>query len=298
MPLLGLTLAGAEPGPLVEKLGAIRAALPSLNPATLALSLGCVAALAGLKRWRPHWPRMLIVVALAAAAAALMRLPVATIESAFGGIPQGFPRPALPRAGMAEVIAVLPSALELHAARGDRVAAVGGGGGRDDRAAAPLEHGAGGAGGGEHRLRALRRLLRDRDDRADGDQRAGGGAGAGGGDGAFGVPARLRAGGGAARGVRAAGGAGGGAGGGRLGHGGEAGDPGAAPGVPGRRGGASRHLRADDLPRPQHGDRGRLRAGGDALHQPHVDTRSRSRRRRASPTRGWRGPIPRRWSIG
>ena len=72
-----------------------------------------MAALAGLKRWRPHWPRMLIVVALAAAAAALLRLPVATIETAFGGIPQGFPRPALPRVGMAEVIAVLPSALSF-----------------------------------------------------------------------------------------------------------------------------------------------------------------------------------------
>ena len=72
-----------------------------------------MAALAGLKRLRPHWPRMLIVVALAAAAAALLRLPVATIETAFGGIPQGFPRPALPRAGMAEVIAVLPNALSF-----------------------------------------------------------------------------------------------------------------------------------------------------------------------------------------
>jgi SulP family sulfate permease len=113
VPLLGLTLGGAEPGPLVEKLGAIWAAMPTLNVATLALSLGCVAALAGLKRWRPHWPRMLIVVALAAAGAALMRLPVATIETAFGGIPQGFPRPAPPRAGMAEVIAVLPNALSF-----------------------------------------------------------------------------------------------------------------------------------------------------------------------------------------
>jgi SulP family sulfate permease len=113
VPLLGLTLAGPEPGPLVEKLGAIRAALPSLEPATLALSLGAVAGLVVLKRLRPHWPRMLIVVTLAAAAAALLGMPVATIESAFGGIPRGFPLPALPRAGMAEVIAVLPNAFSF-----------------------------------------------------------------------------------------------------------------------------------------------------------------------------------------
>ena len=91
VPLLGLTLAGPEPGPLVPKLEAIAAALPTLNAATLMLSLGCVGLLVALKRWRPHWPRMLIVVALAAGAAALMRLPVATIETAFGGIPDNQP---------------------------------------------------------------------------------------------------------------------------------------------------------------------------------------------------------------
>ena len=55
---------------------------------------------------------MLIVVALAAAAAALLRLPVTTIESAFGGIPQGLSA-AGAAAGRrsAEVIAVLPNAL-------------------------------------------------------------------------------------------------------------------------------------------------------------------------------------------
>ena len=91
VPLLGLTLAGVEPGPLVAKLGAIRAALPTVNPTTLALSLAAIAGLVALKRLRPHWPRMLIVVALAAVAAALLRLPVATIDSAFGGIPEAFP---------------------------------------------------------------------------------------------------------------------------------------------------------------------------------------------------------------
>jgi SulP family sulfate permease len=38
---------------------------------------------------------------------------VATIESAFGGIPQGFPRPALPEIDMAKVLAVLPNAISF-----------------------------------------------------------------------------------------------------------------------------------------------------------------------------------------
>jgi SulP family sulfate permease len=113
VPLLGLTLAGPEPGPLVGKLPAIWAALPTVSPATLALSLGCVAALVGLKRLRPHWPRMLIVVVLASVAGLLLRLDVATIGSAFGGIPQGFPRPALPEISLQKVLAVLPAAFSF-----------------------------------------------------------------------------------------------------------------------------------------------------------------------------------------
>ena len=111
VPLLGLTLPGPEPGPLLEKVPAIRAALPTLNPATLGLSLAAIAALVALKRLRPHWPRMLIVVALAALAVWALGLPVATIGSAFGGIPQGFPAPALPVPTLDQTLGVLPNAL-------------------------------------------------------------------------------------------------------------------------------------------------------------------------------------------
>ena len=113
VPLLGLTLPGPEPGPLLEKLPSLLAALPTLNPAMLTLSLGAVAALVALKRLRPRWPRMLIVVALAAAGAWALGLPVATIDSAFGGIPPGFPAPGLPRADAQRIVAVLPNAFSF-----------------------------------------------------------------------------------------------------------------------------------------------------------------------------------------
>ncbi len=112
-PLLGLTLSSPEPGPILEKLPALWSALPTLNLTTLVLSLGAVVGLVGLKRLRPHWPRMLIVVALAALAAAALRLDVATIGSTFGGIPSGFPRPVLPELGVDRVLAVLPNAFSF-----------------------------------------------------------------------------------------------------------------------------------------------------------------------------------------
>ena len=113
VPLLGLTLAGPEPGPLLAKLPAIWAALPTVNPSTLALSLASIATLFLLKRLRPHWPRMLIVVALASAAAWALGLDAATIGSAFGGIPEGFPAPALPPLSLERVAAVLPNAFSF-----------------------------------------------------------------------------------------------------------------------------------------------------------------------------------------
>ena len=108
--LLGLTLREAEPGPLVRKLPVIWASLPTFDTATVALSIAAIAVITALRRVRPHWPGMLIAVAGAAAAVALLHLPVTTIGTAFGGIPSSLPMPALPEFSFAKVAAVLPSA--------------------------------------------------------------------------------------------------------------------------------------------------------------------------------------------
>jgi sulfate permease, SulP family len=110
VPLLGLHLDRPEPGPLIEKLAVVWSALPSMTPAALALSAACIAALVVLKRWRPAWPRMLIVVALAALVARF-GLPVETVGSAFGALPAGLPPPALPDLSPARIVAVLPAAI-------------------------------------------------------------------------------------------------------------------------------------------------------------------------------------------
>lgn len=113
VPLLGLHLAGKEPGPLLEKLPALWAAAPTINVQTVGLSLACLAALVALKIVRPHWPRMLIVVAVASVVAWALGLDVATIGTAFGGIPEGLPTPALPPISMAKVIEVMPAAFSF-----------------------------------------------------------------------------------------------------------------------------------------------------------------------------------------
>jgi SulP family sulfate permease len=109
----GLTLPGAEPGPLLPKLAALAQALTTLKVAALAIGCGTAALIFALRRWRPTWPGMLIGVALASAAAALLHLPVETIGSHFGGIPRGLPAPAIPAFTLQRLLDILPAALSF-----------------------------------------------------------------------------------------------------------------------------------------------------------------------------------------
>jgi SulP family sulfate permease len=111
--LLGLELAGPEPGELLAKLPVLYRALPQLDGTTVALSLATIAVIAGLRRWRPQWPGMLIGVAGAAAVTAGVGLDVATIGSQFGGIPSGLPLPSLPHVGWDKALEVLPAAVSF-----------------------------------------------------------------------------------------------------------------------------------------------------------------------------------------
>lgn len=111
--LLGLTLAGAEPGPFIPKLQALAAALPTFNLSAAALALLSVAVIVAVRRFRPHWPSYLIAVGLASAIAWLLQVPVETIGTRFGGIPHALPTPALPDFSIAKVTEVLPAALSF-----------------------------------------------------------------------------------------------------------------------------------------------------------------------------------------
>jgi sulfate permease, SulP family len=112
-PLLGLSFKGAEPGPLLEKLPFLWSNLSTLSPVAFSLSVASIILLAGLRFWRPRLPAMLIVVALAALATVVLKLPVETIGSQFGGIPRDLPLPALPQFTLQKVMAVMPNAVSF-----------------------------------------------------------------------------------------------------------------------------------------------------------------------------------------
>lgn len=111
--LFGLSLAGKEPGPLLDKLPALVQAAPTANPAAIILALATLAMILAVRRWRPLWPAFLIAVALASIAAAALGLPVETIGTRFGGIPRSLPAPTLPTISIQRLADLLPSALSF-----------------------------------------------------------------------------------------------------------------------------------------------------------------------------------------
>jgi len=110
--LLGLDMA-SEPAALAPKLAAIWAALGTINPSAIILSMLAVGLIVSLRRVRPHWPGMLIAVTVTAALAALAGLDVATIGSRFGDIPRTLPLPSLPSFDLATLRAVFPDAVAI-----------------------------------------------------------------------------------------------------------------------------------------------------------------------------------------
>src|SRR6185312_6345195 len=106
--LLGLTLPGKEPGPLVPKLAAFWQAIGTVNPAAVGVAAITMGVILGLRRYRPNWPGFLIAVAVAAAVTATFQLPVETIGSRFGGLPRSLPSPHLPEVSLKRIQDVLP----------------------------------------------------------------------------------------------------------------------------------------------------------------------------------------------
>jgi sulfate permease, SulP family len=109
----GLKLPGAEPGQLLPKLVMLGQALPTLSPAAFVVGAGSAALIFLLRRLLPNWPGMLIAVVLASVFAWLFHLPIETIGSHFGQLPDGVPTPRLPSFSASSVRDVLPAALSF-----------------------------------------------------------------------------------------------------------------------------------------------------------------------------------------
>ena len=110
--LFGLSLPDKEPGPIISKLEALAQALPTFNVAAAAVATLTVGVILIVRRFRPHWPAFLIAVALGALLAWL-GLPVETIGTRFGGIPNALPAPRLPPISIDAITTMLPAALSF-----------------------------------------------------------------------------------------------------------------------------------------------------------------------------------------
>lgn len=111
--LLGLTLVGTEPGAIIPKVAALAEAWSTISLPAVAISLLSIMIVVAVRRLRPHWPAFLIAVCLGSLAAWMMTLPIETIGTRFGGIPQALPSPHLPSLSLAKAAAVLPAALSF-----------------------------------------------------------------------------------------------------------------------------------------------------------------------------------------
>jgi sulfate permease, SulP family len=111
--LLGLTLSGKVPGPMLPKLQVLGESLGSINQSAVLLSALTLACILALKRFCPKWPNLLIAVSVATFAAWALKLSVDTIGTRFGSIPSSLPAPALPMFDITKLAAVLPDAFAI-----------------------------------------------------------------------------------------------------------------------------------------------------------------------------------------
>jgi sulfate permease, SulP family len=110
--LLGLST-GPLPADFMEKVPALWAARHTFSPAAAAIGLGTVAAIFALRRFVPRFPGPVIAVTLASAAAASLALPIDSVGSVYGALPDGLPWPRLPTLSIARLGELLPSALVI-----------------------------------------------------------------------------------------------------------------------------------------------------------------------------------------
>ncbi|MGL4279151.1 MAG: SulP family inorganic anion transporter [Albidovulum sp.] len=111
--LFGLTLVGAEPAALWPKIEALWQARGTVTWQAVAVALGTIGLIQGLKRFRPHWPGLLIAVVAASVLSAVLRLPVETIGTRFGELPRLLPAPSVPDLRPAALMAALPYAFSF-----------------------------------------------------------------------------------------------------------------------------------------------------------------------------------------
>jgi SulP family sulfate permease len=84
-----------------------------MNYSAAAIAALAIVIIIAARRYRPHWPGFLIAVGVASVLALLLGLPIETIGTRFGGIPQSLPLPHLPEISLAKIVEMAPAALSF-----------------------------------------------------------------------------------------------------------------------------------------------------------------------------------------
>lgn len=101
------------PAEFIPKLQVLGAHLAQFNAWALALTVGSIGLIVLLRRIAPRAPGFLLAVLACVLAVLVLKLPVDTIASRFGGIPSSLPMPHLPELSLQRMAALLPSALTI-----------------------------------------------------------------------------------------------------------------------------------------------------------------------------------------
>jgi SulP family sulfate permease len=109
---LGLQI-GAVPSEFVARMSMLATNIRTLQWHTVALSAASLALILFVPRLTRRIPGSIIALVLATACVAFFALPVATIGSAFGGIPTGLPKLSLPAFRPGLILPLIPSALTV-----------------------------------------------------------------------------------------------------------------------------------------------------------------------------------------
>jgi SulP family sulfate permease len=104
---------GAVPSEFLPRMKLLAEHFNSLNPAALGLGLGTLAMLLVLPRFFKRIPASIVALLVCTGISVIFHLPVETIGSKFGGIPQGLPTFAIPNFHAEHILPLIPSAFTV-----------------------------------------------------------------------------------------------------------------------------------------------------------------------------------------
>lgn len=104
---------GAASADFLDKSAALWDARSSFDLATCVIAIVTLVFIVGLRRVAPRFPGLIVAVAIGSALVAVLALPVATLFSSYGALPNSLPWPDLPDLSPARMVELFPSAIVI-----------------------------------------------------------------------------------------------------------------------------------------------------------------------------------------